>query len=203
MGGRGKKSGSQSQATNQGSGDSVTSTQMDMLRYSKYGEKMTLANAEDYAAGAKSGLTRDETDLIYSYTNDMYTDLNEDLRGGSPGVTQFMKDKINVALEKLPAHKGTTYRSIQIDNPKQFVSSLSGSKDFKFDDFVSTTTDRSQLSNFSGNIQFEIQSKRGRTVSHISAQKSEKEVLFKAGSRFKFLSSTNNNGKTIIKIAEL
>lgn len=197
MGGRGKSSGGKASV-----GESITSAQMNLLKISKYGDMMTNASSSDHAEGAKNGLTSDETDLIFSYTNETYVDFNSNLRSGDPGVTQFMKDKMNVALNKMPAYKGTTYRNIEVANPKAFVSSIT-SKNFKFNDFVSTTTDRSQLSNFSGNITFEIKSKRGRNVAKLSAQKSEKEILFKAGSKFKFTSSSTKKGHTTIKIEEL
>lgn len=204
MGGRG--SGSTGNAGIQSAGG-LTDGEYDLISNSpQYGAYLTGTNDKSvYQYGAAQGLSTAETNLIHSYTFDLYKQLNADILDGKAGVTSFVTSKLNTALSKLPDHKGEVYRGISVDNPAAFAERLKRSGGFAFDSFTSTTTSRSKANEFTTkgkSVIFEIRSKRGKAVSKLSSQKDENEVLLKAGSRFKYVSSRTEGGVTVIKIIE-
>ena len=203
MGGRGSASVRPSGAV--AAVGSISESEYDLLASSpQYGSMMTgTSDKSVYQYGAANGLSRQETDLVHSYTFDLYKGLNDDIRAGNGGITTFAKNKLNAALDKLPGHTGVTFRGISVDNPNAFAASLKGSKSFTFDSFTSTTTSASKAREFTTkgkSVVFEITSKKGKNVAKLSSQKDENEVLFKAGSSFKYVSHREVDGVVYVKI---
>ncbi len=202
MGGRGSSS-----AGARSTGGGISQSELDLVAGSpQYGDFITGTNDSSvYSYGAAQGLNRAETDLVHSYTNDLFQNLNDDIREGKKGVTEFVTNKLNSVLDKLPNSKGTVFRGISVNDPSGFADSLKNSGSFKFDSFTSTTTSKSKAIEFTTknkSVVFEIGSKSGKNVAKLSSQKDEDEVLFKAGTRFKYVSHRTENGITYVKIKE-
>jgi len=173
----------------------------------RYGDFITgTTDSSVYAAGLASGLSRSETELVHSYTFDLYNPLNEDILAGKQGITAFVTGKLNGVLDKLPNSPGTTYRGISVSNPSEFANGLKKNGSFKFDSFTSTTKDLStakEIASGKGSVIFRIKQKRGKDVSNLSSQKSENEILLKAGSKFRYVSHNTDGGTTFIEIKEI
>ena len=191
MGGRGSSS---NKGNNSGTSQ-ITDSEYGLLESSKYGDHLTSASGDKEAIsfGEKIGMNKNEINLIHSYTGELYHALNSDIRAGKVGVTTFVKDKMNKALDKITNHKGEVYRGLSVENTDNFIKGLkSNTKGFKFDSFTSTSTSMKQASSFlskgKNNVIFSIKSKTGKNIQHLSQQKSESEILFKAGTKFKFIS---------------
>lgn len=136
-----------------------------------------------------------EACAITKYTGGYYGSLNSYLRGESVyGITAAKKREYdqfkiicNRGLEKMPKFEGVVWRGANIseDIIERYALNMSKGAPITFEGFTSTS--RIKGANFSGNVMFRIQSKTGAIVEDISLHKSEKEVLFRAGSRFKVL----------------
>lgn len=202
MGGRGSAS-SGARAT----GGGISQSELDLVAGSpQYGSFITGTNDSSvYSYGAAQGLSRPEIDLVHSYTNDLFQNLNDDIRAGKKGVTDFVTNKLNQTLDKLPNTKGDVFRGISVNDPSGFANSLKNAGSFKFDSFTSTTTSKSKAKEFTTknkSVIFEIKSKTGKNVAKLSSQKDEDEVLFKAGTRFKYRGHRTENGITYITLGE-
>lgn len=121
-------------------------------------------------------------------------------------MINFTKEKLNNSLDKLNSYKGTVYRGMNVKNVNKFILGLEKSKTFKFDTFTSTSQNSERAMRFlegKGKILFNIKSKSGKSVRNIAIQKNEEEVLFKAGSKFRFMSKSFKNGIHYINIKEI
>ncbi len=134
-----------------------------------------------------------EACAITKYTGGYYSSLNSYLRGESVYSITAAKKKeydqfkivCNRGLEKMPKFEGVVWRGANISESiiEGYAANMSKGLPITFEGFTSTS--RIKGANFSGNVMFRIQSKTGAIVEDISLHKSEKEVLFRAGSRFK------------------
>jgi hypothetical protein len=201
MGGRGSSSKGKSE------NKPLSDNDYSLLEYSKYGDELSSTNdSSAYSYGSKYGLNNNEVNLIHSYTVDLFSKLNDDIRNGEAGITDFTKNKLNTALEKLPSYNGVAYRGINVKNPGEFANNLKNTGRFKFDSFTSTSTDRNVVSQFSkknSGVIFKIKSKSGKHIRNFSTEKKENEVLFSAGSKFKYKKHYSKDGYTIIEISEI
>lgn len=142
---------------------------------------------------------------IVGYTVDYYKNLNHSLRIGKlEKNTKQYAEILNNALDKLPSHKGIVYRSIRGGLSERDLERYQVGEVVKEEMFTSTSTLTSeQLPFFDGGVKFEIKSKNGKKIDHLSMVDFEKEVLFKSGSTFRVKSKTENRGVITIKMEEI
>jgi hypothetical protein len=135
-------------------------------------------------AGLSKVLSAAEAVPIIAYSGSHYGAVNEQLRKGTMSVTQFKFMKsLNSALDKLPAHKETTYRKADL-TPEQFAAYVPG---HVVEERGFTSTSKNQ-GTWSGAYNFTVHGKSGRDIQDLSSHPSEAEVLFKSGTRFHVVS---------------
>jgi NAD:arginine ADP-ribosyltransferase len=150
-----------------------------------------LAGAHGRQAFPATNLSALQTAAIRQYTGNDYKELNAVLRRSdavSSDVVAY-RDYLNRALDRLPHYVGMVIRGVspfegwaEIYKPGQTVTELA---------FTSTSTSPSGGYNLP--LTFVIRSLTGADISSLSANVGEREVLFKAGSRFR-VESVNRVG---------
>lgn len=132
---------------------------------------------------------------IIAYSGNAYRETNASLRAGVMTKARWKHVKaLNNALDKLPAHRGVVYRKANLNTAAASlyeVGSIVEERGF-------TSSAKSQ-GVWSGDYHYEIESRTGRDISHISSSPGEKEVLFKSGTRFEVVSKSG----TKIKLKEV
>ena len=130
--------------------------------------------------------------MINEYTGSLYRRINPGLLSGSTDKHIMQgAHALNEALEKMPKHKGTVYRSTQPNgtwNADYVDAKFIQGETTTLRNFQSSSTQDS--ASFGGGIKFVIKSKgnNGAIIGHIGQfGTSEMEVLWKAGSRFKVI----------------
>lgn len=110
---------------------------------------------------------------------------------------------MNSGLDKLNSYKGTVYRGADLTDEifEKYKNSLKTGKVIVEESYLSTS--REEGSAFTKNTFYIIKSKNGKQVENISKFMSEKEVLFKEGSKFKVNKIYTKNGKNIIEMDEV
>jgi hypothetical protein len=138
------------------------------------------------------GLTESEAQVIESYSSDGYFQINQWLRGRQ-ALSKTIEDQINLvehALDKLPPYLGVSYRG-QTLRPDFDVSQYPIGGTISLDSFWSSSLNRRLAEEWSGDtrhIVYEIVgSGQGKRIDDLSFFKSETEVLFRPGTRFKIL----------------
>lgn len=160
---------------------------------------MSSGAAESYMEAAKAkgpsvGLKPSEAAWVIAYSYSAYAPLNKALRHGAK--TQAQHDYavgLNAALDKLPPHKGTTYRGSTV--PSNIAALYQPGMIVEERGFTSTTTDPNMK--FGGDFKFEVRSKTGRSIKALSNSPHEQEVLFKSGTHFRIVS--NSGGKIVME----
>lgn len=159
----------------------------------------------------------EKINAINIYTGNYYRDINRYLRGQTHtideniGLTKdyykTLVETINGGLDDLPKYKGTAYRATTLSKEVlgQYKSAFESGKPYTEKAFFSTSYDKEILkhSYYEGNVEFFITSKRGVNIEKISKAENEKEVLFKAGTKFKVLDITTFLGDYKITLEEL
>ena len=135
-------------------------------------------------------LKKEEVMGIYSYTtNDIYRKLNSVLRKGSKATAADKKKYkpivkiINSGLSKLPKYKGKVVRFEKKKSVSRFISAMKKGTPKLFKAYTSSSKKKKFC--WSGNVKMVITSKNGRYIAPMSAYKSEEEVLFAPGTKFK------------------
>ena len=145
---------------------------------------------------------------ISIYTGSVYRKINDALREGKGKSAKFNKarDMINAALDKGKPYKGQCARGLSLSGQefKDFMEKIntaynSGST-WTEHGFMSSS--RGDSAAFGGNIILMMDGKTGVDVASISRHPGEREVLFKAGTKWHVTSVTEAGGKTIIDITE-
>lgn len=137
-------------------------------------------------------LSDSELIVLRDYTGPAYGQLNRILRGGMPDPkTQGQKKNfqevmtykalLNSALSKLPAYKGTVYRTTTL--PPEVLTEYKVGKTIIHKAFTSASTGFSSF----GDYCFVMKSRTGRAIRAFSQNPSEEEVLFRSGTKFKIL----------------
>ncbi len=155
-------------------------------------------------------LTKYEKASIYGYTDTEYYSLNGYLRGLN--VSQSKQDYfdnyrnlMNNALEAVPekyvgvAYRGTNLRQEQLE---AYKDAFKNKGEIIEHAFTSTSSDVTRQ--FGGRVKFIIHSKNGKEVAALSEHDHEKEVIFKAGTKFKVLKiRADQNGIHYITLEEV
>lgn len=154
-----------------------------------------------------------EAASIHYYTTSKYHEINKYLRqraGIQEGDTfsdpekQFfteVENSLSNALDKIKTkYNGVVYRGVNRLNEKQLARYVVGEEVVE-PFFKSSSYDPSKA--FSGEVTFKINSKNGKKIESLSNIPSEKEVLFKSGTRYKVLEKIEKYGTTFIELQEL
>ncbi|WFB88519.1 MULTISPECIES: ADP-ribosyltransferase domain-containing protein [Streptomyces] len=150
-----------------------------------------------------------EEDLValIAYTGiTEFSAVNQALRTGDrrklAGYAPLIKSSVS-GLNQLPPHTGTVYRGISL-NPAETRVALARytpGRVVQEPAFVSTNAFARR---FSGNIQFKIESRSGRSIQAISRHKNvENEVLFAPGTSFQVRSVHDRDGIWTIGMTEV
>ena len=168
------------------------------------------ASAADYSRvgatrlkgmGKEGVMTPAEAGMIVAYTGSAYQTLNAQMRTGSMDEHLWdMANGLNEALSKLSAREGITYRHAgQAALNKEFYKPGRIVEERAF-----TSTSKSSSFAEDGAVTYEIKGYTGRDVTALSKYKSENEVLFRSGTRFKVTSAeSKSDGRLHVKMEEI
>jgi hypothetical protein len=185
-----------------------SSTAFQALLGGKYASLMADARAlraDPAIARLLAGLTDEEVAGMIGYTSHDYTFLNAALRSGDPA--QLLKvapyiDRAVAGLDALPNYTGLVYRGVESSGIPAAIKAQ-----YKvggvIEEAAFTSSSYVKGANFSGDWQYTIVSKTGKQIDFLSQIGTEKEVLFRPGTRFKILDITTSGGKTFIRMMEL
>lgn len=126
---------------------------------------------------------------VYTDGAAFWRPVNRALRAGDagPAIEQY-RDLLNNVLSRLPPHAGLVARSMDLDGDELtgFLDAhrraLETGEAIVYPGFTSTT-DGPDI--WAGNVLYQIASHGGRAVSALSNEPEEREILFRAGTRFK------------------
>jgi len=150
-------------------------------------------------------ILKEEYIATIAYTDDGYKDLNYNLRLGlKSDEMNIFKNILNDALDAMDSYIGTVYRATSLNKGQfeKYLNAMKNNEPILEKAFTSTTTDHERINEFMDNekielnMEFVIKSKNGKDISKISIYEKEKEVLFKAGTKFKVI-SINQYTRTI------
>lgn len=174
----------------------------------------TFSTADDlaeYFRTAKSisesdPLTNNEFLAVFGYTQTFYKSLNSSLRSHDTSMQPFAST-LNSALNKLPDFSGIVFRNDHI--PESVLASWNVGQIITYDAFMSTSSldvCSAPTTPFfcEGSHQLLIiKSLHGKFIAKYSANPSEREVLFRSGTRFRIREIKVNQGKMVIYLDEL
>jgi hypothetical protein len=154
-------------------------------------------------------LSTEEKASINGYTDNEYWRLNSYLRGlnvsaDTAAYLNAYRNLLNNALDAISKpYEGIAYRGSTLDAAALSVykTALKEGSEVTHDYFTSSSYDAG--SQFSGNTKFIIYSKNGRVIEPISFHDHEKEVLFKAGTKFKVKKIKKTGSITFITLEEI
>ncbi|MEE3609691.1 phage minor head protein [Avibacterium paragallinarum] len=131
-------------------------------------------------------LSRSEAMSVIAYTGAIHRPLNKALRTGTASAEQLALTKtLDNALKKISVHNKTTYRNIKLSKKELTAFLARYQQGAVVEEFQFTSTSkRSDLSHFKGNVKFIIHGKTGRDIEQISLYPHEREVLFQTKKRF-------------------
>ena len=143
----------------------------------------------------RHGMTDPELTGVYAYTTEdtywSYHRVNPGLRSKDPARVADVRDyrdTVNAALDKLPDHVGTVRRGTRL--PDDVLAEHQVGKTVTYEAFTSTST----AHGFRRQHRFVIYSRHGKLIERYSGHEVEREVLFRAGSRFKVLEREERAG---------
>ncbi len=129
-------------------------------------------------------LSKRERDAIEDYTTDYFQEINDTLRKGEEptGHIAGIIKNMDSGLEKMPKHKGTVFRVIEIE-PSVVDQLKSGT--FSDPAYMSTSKSVPDVLPHKQQIGLQIRSKTGVDISSLSLNPGEEEVLFPRGTKFR------------------
>jgi hypothetical protein len=142
----------------------------------------------DGGGGGDGELSSEHEGAIRYYTEEGALNLNQSLREGTAGESEQRRaSRLNAALDKLPNHQGNVIRYIA-DADGKLRAKYQPGQTIEERGFTSS----SRKANFGGSgiftpensTKFVIASRTGKDISKWSHDPSEREVLFKSGTRF-------------------
>lgn len=143
------------------------------------------------------GLTDAEFAILRYYTASGYGCINQILRAKTVQSTEPAIRALNGALGKLPSFVGFVSRGARL--PQEVIDQHRVGSVIEYPSFTSTST----VSGFGGNVQYAIFSKTGKPIMGFSGIPDEKEVLFRAPTRFKVLSKEQRGHYDFIVMKEI
>lgn len=130
------------------------------------------------------GLTPAEFAILRYYTNHGYGCINAQLRAANILHSEPFIQALNNGLGKIPNFVGFVNRGANL--PNAVIEQHQVGAVLEYPSFTSTSLG----SGFGGNVKYKIFSKTGKPVMAFSGHKGEREILFRAPTRFKVLSKT-------------
>jgi hypothetical protein len=127
--------------------------------------------------------------LITAYSEILYVELNNSLRGVKPDpVCNEVAEKLNVALRKLPMVKEHVYRGSKL-TPELQKMMRDYHKDSCFTDlaFMSTSRSLDIAKNFAESVILKLYTTSGRDIDSISDHEGEREILIPPHTWFKLI----------------
>lgn len=154
-------------------------------------------------------LTNAEKALIYKYSDDEYEFVNQYLRTNKGKLNEFGRF-LDKSLDKLPNYKKLCFRAVKLGSNEieKYEKAYNSSNIITEYSFLSSSSSRLLAIQFNHNVLFRIQSKKGKDIQKIAkfginSGQNEKEILFRANSKFNVLDITKENNKTLITIEEV
>lgn len=152
---------------------------------------------------------------INIYSSHFYQEINKFNRGllksfdSKNGITkkwyEALTRQINSGLDEIPnKYKGLVFRGTSLDQKQlePYINAFKNGSVHIEKAFLSTSYSENKA--FGGNVFFEITSKKGTMIEKLSDFESEKEVLFKAGQKFKVTDVIDKgSGNYFIKMEEI
>jgi hypothetical protein len=177
MGGRsGQSTGAAGGAT--GSGGDATQADYDLA-----------SQDDNYKSYKTTGSIEEKT--IYEYTG-RGSQINYSLREGSLKETDkaYIRN-LDKSLDKEKSYRGVVYRGINSSKDLESIRKNVGGT-IQYKEYLSTSKSKNRTEVFGKAIVFVIKSKRGKDISDKSSIRTEQEVLFKRGSKFKIEKVVDN-----------
>ncbi len=205
--------------------DIYSAAERKFTRAGRVRESMRKALGEYLQERYKDTIPNTELAAIYHYTRgdiSAFRSLNKQLRSGS--VSDFnvaFSELLSEGISKVSVYEGSAYRSIKLNKKslKDWLDCAMSGGSKTFDGFTSASKRQDvAFGEFERKISkksnetfchIEILSKNGRDISNISqfngifTSENQQEVLFDKGSRFKFVSVDEDDGKYYFRIQEL
>ena len=159
--------------------------QRERMKSAYVDDASTRKAAELLEKQTRSGILSDrESAAITRYISSDSYRLNFALRGGQPLNAELsaFRDDLDLALKKLPAYKGITYRSVSdfgIPDIAEFLRAYTPGETKEFPAYLSTGT---KVYDPDLPIQYVIQSQTGRDLQEYNP--TEFEILFQRGKKF-------------------
>ena len=165
---------------------------------------------------SRFGLTEDEAFAVVKYKTAEAYKINAALRDDETQLNEYQKEIVQLldsALEKLPVHRGTVYRTVSFDdlfNPEEeYNAFLEGHIDgavvlYKAYTSTSSSIDGHPMPDDTKyGITLEVEGENGRDVDGFG-DNFEKEVVYPRGLRFAVTEvGTDSNGRPYIKVKEI
>ena len=153
-------------------------------------------------------LSDGDKEAISVYTGSSYKQMNKALRDKKGNAPEYnrARDMINGALAKGKPYKGQCARGISFSQTElaAFMAPIkeayNGGKPWTDHGYMSSSKGESAA--FSGNVILMMDGKAGVDISSISRHNSEREVLFKAGTKWHVTSIIETGRKIIIDLTE-
>lgn len=167
--------------------------------------KSGLKEAESSVKGYIPQLDIEEITTIRMYTGHTYFDLNK-IKRGELQPWQYMtafSDVLQNALQKAPRFTGQTYRSTYLEQNVIDVYLQHHHDQTPVTHNYFTSSSKVPSVGFGGNVRFQIVSKNGVDIEHVSLEPQEREVLYNAGAKFNVVSIEDKNGIHYISLEEL
>lgn len=147
-----------------------------------------------------SGLKDDEVDAIYTWVNGHWANTGGSYHGLKSGSDTKMRATLDAALDKAPDFEGRVYRGMEFNSRAELNSFINNVKarSSMGDNLYSTSTDKSVASEFAQvspgkhPLLIEMNVKHGKNIDGVfgDAVESEREVLMRGSSKFKYDHST-------------
>lgn len=159
---------------------------------------------------AASILSIEERTLIYKYTEDGYSAVNETLRKSNGSLNGEYGTLLDRTLGKLPNYSGLVYRSANLTAAElaRYDHALENSEILVEHSFISTSKSAFIANYFGKNCRFNIICRTGKEIENYAKYGSytgqnEKEVLFRPNRGFNILEITKKNNITFIIMEEV
>ncbi|UGL62851.1 putative minor head protein [Xanthomonas phage MET13-T1] len=166
---------------------------------------LAAVNAKQRSMGLQE-LTAEEVAAVKAYTGNTYRVLNNALRAGKYSSDPHLQAYVDAAqhgMSKMPKFQGVSSRGMTF-NDSQLKAMLSTyRKGVVVEDSAFVSSSYGEQAAFSGNVYMRINGKTGVNVSQYSYYKTEREVLFMPGTRFRVDDVVQQNGKYIITVTEV
>ena len=163
--------------------------------------EIQLIESSEERLNALPELTVYEKAIIFKYSEDGYLNLNERLRLSEGKDISIFGILLNECLRKLPDYQGRVYRGVDLSkyDLNRYLEAFKNNILITESFFISTSESQLASRMFGRNVQFQIISKKGKSIREIAKFEDEKEVLFRYNTSFEILDISPNHDVIIMK----